>query len=282
MKKKELWVGFALTAIFAMLFIACNDGSENGIKDDKNTPVEGLIHQWLLNGNGTDSIGGKNLMIDDEGKIFSFEADTEWNRQVLNSMGSHNTVDFPWNGCWVNNFNSAPMTELTVSLWIYPTDTAGIRQILILETPNGAGASTPNAGLFIFHFYNGLIDMGYRSTATNLDINSPTNYRDKWVHLALTFKNDTASLYVNGEKAGEIEGTVECDDWWDASGTTVDITMRIPKLDSFWIGGMQPTQHYIGKITDVRFYNKVLNLSEITNIINEAPQAVRDLMEDEY
>ncbi|MCL2880214.1 MAG: LamG domain-containing protein, partial [Treponema sp.] len=205
-------------------------------------------------------------------------------RQVMDCAGT-NSPDEPYDLCWVPNFNGPVMTELTATVWVNPDNIAGIRGVLTFEKP-----TNDNAGLYIFNYYGGYLYLTYNENEnTNLDLdNDFTDYRNQWLLLALIFKGDTATLYVNGIKTGEIQGTIPCAVWWNADGSldgtwgaAKDVQMKPPTIDSFWIGGQQSTQHFIGMMSDVRLYDKALNAVQIQALIDEAPQAIKDQLATE-
>jgi len=283
MKKMYLKTLMILVVMFGLAFSSCDNGA-NGAKGNTGpTP----IHEWLLDGSGTDSAGGKDLTLNTAGYV-SFETDPDMGRSVLFVNGKDGTANANsgvvadnWNAAWVPDFNGpSSWTGFTASAWIKPKDIDGLRQILMFELPNDT-----NAGVYILCFDSDFLYLGYAggggdgsygacmdymySGPDYLQYDDSGNLIPTWMHIALTYKGSTVALYVNGEKVGERTGTLPGAIWWDASGVPsgvgaqVDIPIKAPTIDSFWIGGRRPTQFYVGYISDVRLYDRALSDSEI-------------------
>jgi len=276
---KYLWTLLVILAAFSLLFGSCDNGSGTNGSTVSGGGGDAPIHHWLMNGNPNDSVGGKDFTID--GNYVGFVHNQEWDRQVMDFQGTNDPSE-PYNLCWIENFNPPAMTELTTTIWLNPTDEAksltGYRGILTLERP-----TSTNGGQYILVFQHGYLFLGYGNASIDDDLTF--NYGiGEWVHLALVYKGNTATLYVNGVKVGELFEDIYCYIWWNSaggvtsSGNWEDIPIKPPSFNSFWIGGQQATQHFFGLISDVRLYNKALSASQIMGIINEAPQAVKDMM----
>jgi hypothetical protein len=267
--RKEYLAAVFIASVLA--FTGCGD--DGGGDDQPDSTLPNPIHHWLMNGNANDSIGGKNAVVNpgtvpvsgDPGQFASFtefKYDDELGREVLYVYGKGaNDYNNPneWNACWVQDFNGPVMTELTASLWIKTLETGGIKNVLVFQKQK-----SPYHDLFNLSIFSGYMGLGNgRYASSGLDEFGPGYEGEEWRHIALTFKDGAATMYVDGEVAGECE-SVWCEAWWDADGNdtgngeTVEAAVSVPRIDSFWIGGQKPTQHFYGYISDVRLYNKAL------------------------
>ncbi|MCL2880549.1 MAG: hypothetical protein FWF29_09910, partial [Treponema sp.] len=166
MNKKYMLVLLILCTALLVFFTACDNSTGSGTKPgpksgDSTLPAP--IHQWLLDGNGNDQVGGKNLTINTDYNTFA--QDAGWGHQVMDCAGT-NSPDEPYDLCWVPDFNGPVMTELTATVWVNPVNIAGIRGVLTFEKP-----TSDNAGLYIFNYYGGFLYLTYNENEnTNLDL----------------------------------------------------------------------------------------------------------------
>jgi hypothetical protein len=139
---------------------------------------------------------------------------------------------------------------MTLEAWIYPTvNQNGWRTILqrevdayFLNGSNSSGARRPAGG----GTFGGTVRYISGPTA------SPVN---AWTHLALTYNGTTLRLYVNGiqVRSQAVSGTIE----------TNSSPLRI--------GGNSPYgEYFIGRIDEIRIYNRALSQAEIQTDMNTA------------
>jgi hypothetical protein len=327
--KKNFCVAAAFLAVFALIFTACpgddgNNGGNNGGQTGGGEEPAGLIHQWMLDGDGNDSVGTATLTMNGLGmkannpkvpgniKTFPWlsffggpkgdsfddlvidiskmnsdlmqEAAFAWGGRTLLLSGGTHGPDWAWDGCYVEGIDTSGINnELSATLWMWMGDVGGHRNILILEKPTsingGQHLITTTAGGYIYLGYSLDID-------SCIDLDTPVgSYKEEWVHLALIWKGDSVTLYVNAVKAGEIIGEIPLAAWWNEDGTIDGVTLgkemvepvRLPNLDFFKIGGQQPAQHFVGLMTDVRLYNRALTPADVKYLVDQAPQAVKEL-----
>jgi hypothetical protein len=327
--KNNFCVAAAFLAVFALIFTACpgddgNNGGNNGGQTGGGGEPAGLIHQWLLDGDGNDSVGtatltmnGLGMKANNSNKVpgdvatypwLSFfggakgdgvddlviditkmnpekmeEAAFAWGGRTLLVSGGTHGANWGWDGCYVKDIDTSGIrNELSTTLWMWMGEVGGLRNVVILEKPTSI-----NGGQHILTTSSGYLYLGYSLDVEScIDLDTPVgSYCEEWVHLALIYKGDSVTLYINGEKAGELIGEILLHSWWKEDGSNIDTLnptemyepVRVPTLDVFKIGGQQPTQHFVGLLTDVRLYNRALTPADLKYLIDQAPQAVRDL-----
>lgn len=140
------------------------------------------------------------------------------------------------------------MSNSTFSAWIYPTEiTSTARTIFYMgSTLVYALLISKNANnQTVMTFQNGTLGNN-SSTVVNLNQN-------QWYHLALTFKNATLGIYLNGELVKFITITNE-------------IYQSI--YDSFYLGLLSHSSYarFKGKIDDVKFFNGYLKPHQIKEL----------------
>ena len=247
-----------------------------------------MLHHWILDGDGDDEIGtlpaGYSPATIAPAANFIYDAD--WGRDVLNlttpgAAGGGRPSPFEVTGLDAHNLD-----ELTLSFWLRPSNlnpaTQGLTNLMILEQPTGI-----NSGLF--HLSNWHTASGHSSGLTNVigfgssdapfgAFNWDTN-ANRWVHIALTFYDDVATMYVNGAFFGYIEDEVTIGNWWGFPNPAT-VPVRAPNLDILGIGGNHDGQVVNGRFADVRLYGSSLTAAQVNAVFMEAPPAVRGIQGD--
>jgi len=197
----------------------------------------GLVAYYPFTGNANDSSGhgfngtvnGPTLTTDRFGiqnSAYSFSS---------NSIGvAHNPL--------LNLSNS-----FTISLWYYPTST-NYAQDLVIKGPD-----SPLYTWWVRHHSTAWSDpntnFAFRiSQQVNQQVGFPTPSLNTWVHVTGIADGNSMKIYKNGLLISTITNV----DFSSASTNTYDLT----------IGTLQ--YPFIGKIDDIRIYNRVLTQQEIT------------------
>lgn len=170
-------------------------------------------------------------------------------------------------------------TDYTISMWIYKDDTSGTQQFALISKRSGTSSSGymlqltakhvnhPSAGLVCYVVSGGFDPKSYSGSTIKLS---------HWQHLVLTFSNTTKTLktYLDGELSS--------------------ITTNFPSPNSnstvnMLIGNDAAGNNYPfnGKMDDLRFYNRILDNSEILTLLEEMngeieyPNFVRGVLFDD-
>lgn len=120
------------------------------------------------------------------------------------SYNASNTGTYPK----ISNASGIGLTYqegFTVSMWIKPTNVISWGDYFTIGTSSRTGGATnylymQSGGSNKYNVYgNGLIGTGGESTASIT--------QNVWNHIALTYQNGVATLFMNGEQAGQWSGT---------------------------------------------------------------------------
>jgi len=141
-------------------------------------------------------------------------------------------------------------TTFTISLWFYPLTVTSGRGSTIFETYGTAGAA-PNYTI-AGYFAGGTILSAFAGIQNNGGGGSVAI--NTWYHLALTYSNNTLTLYLNGAQGGSA-------------------ISQAGAISGFQLGCGQDSGGpfpYWGYIDDFRIYTSVLTATQIQNIYRES------------
>jgi hypothetical protein len=138
-------------------------------------------------------------------------------------------------------------TAMTLEAWVYPTNTTGWRTVILKERTAGltyalyANEQTRRPIGMAYTTY----ELGAKGNAT-LPVNT-------WSHLAATFSGGTMRVYRNGAQVGTA-----------SIGTPIRTGNQPLRLggNAIW------NEWYVGRIDEVRIYNRALSAAEITTDMN--------------
>lgn len=137
-----------------------------------------------------------------------------------------------------------PTEEVTVSVWIRPTDLSAATVQRVLKR----GWTT-----WGIHFYNGLLI--FQTDTTDVGGSKVNNFtrvdEDEWHHVVGTYDGSTQKLYVNGRLINENAQSGVLDDTW------IDLTIGA--------NNNTPNQVFYGDIDDVKVFNYALDEDEVWN-----------------
>ena len=152
---------------------------------------------------------------------------------------------------------SFQQTILSVSAWINVSNTSSTRTII--ETYGYSGSSKG----WLFRLISGKLQFdGYNgdpaSTVLRSNESIPLN---TWTHVAVVFSaNTTGKLYINGSEVTYATQTV---------GTVGYISNEAVNIGALQGTGVAAQDYFIGKIDQVRIFNKALDAGEVTQLYNE-------------
>ena len=142
--------------------------------------------------------------------------------------------------------------NITFMAWFSPNDSLNSRRLMVKN----------NSIFVIFDFGNkDSIDFLVKPNNTFAESTTTDWKVGEWYHFAGTFDGKTMKVYVNGKLEGDAANNVPI----------------APSALELWIGGDdfgRPTDHFPGKIDEVRLYKKTLTEAEIQKVM-ETPQDVQ-------
>lgn len=207
---------------------------------------KGLVGYWPFNGNAKDAtpyahdgtVNGPTLAPDREGRQ---------NSSYL--FGAYKSIN--------TNYNY-PMQNLSVSGWVYPTNSTSGVQPVASNTRDCCSAGQYTGG-FQLSLANGTELEGYIWNTTSFASATATNVvpLNQWSLVAETYDGNTIRIYVNGSLVGSTA----------FSGTQAAPAYNVLIGD---MGGYSGRGYnFVGNIDDVRLYNRVLSAAEIMALYNE-------------
>ena len=209
-------------------------------------PTAGLVGYWNFDENaGTTAADGSS-----NGNTGTLSSGAAWGSGQNNSAVSLDGVD---DYVQVGARSSLAMTSaVSLTAWIFPT---------------GAGSSTFMGGVIVnkegeyevVRFPDGTIQLAFANTNPgfqfiNTGYVAPLN---QWTHIAVIYDNGTIKTYANGSLVHTYNG----------AGAIGDV---LTGENDFRIGGRQTTsQHFQGRIDEVRVYNRAITASEIIAVMGD-------------
>ena len=230
--------------------ITVTDGVGNSIS--KSVPInsmssiitDGLVAYYPLNGNADDESGNGNHGVVNGATLTEDRFGNADSAYYFDGNGDHITVS-------ENDLIPYGNDSRTVALWIYTTENSwGTDTHTIFSYGTGAvGAYAmdmmPYPGIQFYTWANGDID------------GTTSNPKTGWIHLAFTFGDNNLSAFINGVKISA-EHT--------ATLTTTMTDILIGCEDDYLTC---TKSSYLGKIDDVRIYNRVLSEAEVAQLYEE-------------
>lgn len=214
-----------------------------GQQQSSGIPRNGLVAEWLFNGNGNDTSGNGYNPISNNAIL------TTDRKGVLNAA-------YQFNGAQQINYGdilNIGIGNLSISLWIKTTNVSTLMGI--------AGKNTTDPILGKYGIYMSSVTPNrarFNITASGGDNPFPTSNvvnTNNWSHLTIVLKNgDFVKWYLNG--VNETNILIPFGNY----------TNTLP----FLVGTYSINSNYfIGSIDDIRVYNRVLLDSEIISLYNE-------------
>ena len=201
-----------------------------------------LTHYWpISNGTTNDEKGAAHMLLV---SLTSFASDR---------FGNINSV-ISLNGGWTQvpsgvYFNTP---EFTISVWVYPQQVVSWSRIIDF----GNGQSLDN---IVFALSEGtslkpILEIYSGSNKVISTISSQTLNLNQWEFLTVTFNGKNSRIYLNGTLTADLSQTY--------------ILPNIFRTNCYIGRSNWPDGYSWSLLDDLRFYNKSLNQTEITDIMN--------------
>ncbi|MDZ7658095.1 LamG domain-containing protein [Fodinibius sp.] len=239
------------------------DGANNefqfGGTDGISFPVNGNVKV----GSGVDIFGNLDVStlprINDDGLVGLWRFDEGDGTTVINSTGNKNgtingatdakgisgrSLDFDGTNDYVSipNYSQLNNISFTISAWIYPTASTGDHVIFYKIDGGNSGYGLRLQGLTPQFF---VMDSGSSLISSTEDVTV-----NKWNHIIATYDGSNTEIFVNAKSTATGTGTI----------TTNAIDASIgARNDSL-------SQYFEGRIDEVRFYNRAIDLSEVKSL----------------
>lgn len=206
-----------------------------------NPAEDGLVAYWSF-----DEGAGKTAAdVTGNGHDGKFEGAPKW---VAGKFGTALEFDGEDDYVVVPDDDALDITEnITLMAWFSPNDPLTSRRMI-----------SKNDSIFvIFDFGNSKDSIDFLVKPNNTNAESTTTDWEigQWYHFAGTFDGKTMKVYINGKLEGEKANNVPI----------------APSDLDLWIGGDdygRPTDHFPGKIDEVRLYDKTLSGADIQRVMD--------------
>ncbi len=198
----------------------------------------GMIGEWSFD----DATGTKATDFSGQGNtgtLTNFASPPTATSGWVKSGRRAGALAFDGSNDYVSVSGALSSTNITFSAWLYPTDTSGIRAIF-------RDSNTAHS----LYIYNGNL-RDYSGDSYHLSYALTAN---TWTHVVYTKVGAAVTLYFNGV-------SVATDSW--GSGMT---------LTAITIGGDAYSQFFVGKMDDLRFYNRALTAAEVAGLYTATSQ----------
>lgn len=244
MKKTEKIIKYFSYGFLAVILLFSFSKNANAVVVSNTAPTNGLIGYWSLDeATGTkayDYSGNKNT-----GTYF---ATSSWADGRLGGAAvfasSTNYINIPYKALFF------PTTGFTVSVWVYvnawPSQSTGIV----------SNAQFNNGGYQIGLNADGCIQGGVSGNGTTFGFTQTCNTGIKqWIHYVYTSDGTNQWLYKNGSLLNISSSTLPYN-----NGYALQIG---GSSQGGWTGNV-----FNGKIDEVRIYNRVVSVTEVTSLYN--------------
>lgn len=208
----------------------------------QRTVSDSLVAHYPFSGNANDATGNGY-----DGTVYGATL-TEDRFGNTNSAYEFDGVDD-----YINTFSTFDFEFRTMSLWVQPYDIQGN------ETTDkhiaGQDANTLEYGQLKAKFSNGNLLVRAGGETSNYVV--PVDSTNTWYHLVLVRDGTVCKYYLNNNRVGtSFSGSV---------GSSIEPNENFV----IGVGRKLINQFFIGKIDDIRIYNRVLSTSEIDSLFSE-------------
>ncbi len=161
--------------------------------------------------------------------------------------GTSSNIIIPYNSI----FNFAPTDSFSISLWFNTSDTTKV-QALFVKSPSGY--YTTSQWCYGLYLLGNKAMTGYANS--NFLISKTSINRNKWYLFTVTYKDANWKMYLNCELVAA-----------DSSG---DYKILQDSYSAIGVGekGQASGDFAVGKIDDIRLYNRILRSNEVNYLYN--------------
>lgn len=231
-------------------------------KQIQNVSTEGLVAQWLFDGDATDFSGNGN-----DGTATAGHAAFGAGTPVLSTdrFGNDNSAYFFNEGAFINVPYTIALnpSKISIALWVNAAEISENNRFMGLQSWNGYKFQLQGANK---SFFTAATDDGIydKDTDPPLEINT-------WYHLTVTYESGSMVFYVDG---------VQTQEYTDLTGSMVkvedhDLAIGCGSSKYADDDSNYDNDHIIpapwggffnGKLDDIRLYNRVLTSAEVSSI----------------
>lgn len=191
---------------------------------------------------------------------------TIWSDSSLPALSYDNPFAMQFNGIQdevdVPQSSVFELQRLTVSAWIDLSTSAGDRNAIVTygkgSELNGGSVAAESYALIYHQTANLLrfrLNQADSTSFVDLQVTPVSPIAGRWVHVVATWDGSTASLFENGILIGT----------QSTAGTINYTSDSLTKLRiGNWFGNNE--RYFMGKIDDVRLYNRALSATEVRNL----------------
>lgn len=212
------------------------------------SPTTGLVAYWPFNGNAKDESGNGNHGTI-TGELITPVADRFGVEGKAYKFWFPSYISVPTNSSFFTN-------EFTISYWNKVEAYWGLRSVLSCVGNNGGYQQVLDGSGFTYLLGYNFSNPGDKwFWASYVVPNTPNT----WQHIIVTYQktgenSSTSKLYLNGELK---------------SSDTYANSIAYPGSEIFYIGRNHSDLGLNGELDDIRFYNRLLNETEIKSLFNE-------------
>lgn len=208
--------------------------------------TQGLVAYYPFNGNANDASGNNINAVTTNATLTTDRIGTSNSAYYFDGATSY--IQLPYS----NLYNFAPQDSFSISVWVLPDQGyTWPAQALVVKSPSNPDftLSNWNYGAYILNY------KAMTGFAANNFLNGSTAFTSTscWYNIIVTYKNGIWKLYVNGV----LEAS-------DLSQTKFILQDGPASPIVFGKKGESFGDWYKGKMDEVRIYNRVLNMDEVT------------------
>ncbi|RLD87071.1 MAG: hypothetical protein DRJ09_10895 [Bacteroidetes bacterium] len=230
-----------------------------------NVSTDGLVAQWLFNGDATDFTGNGN-----DGTVKAGDAAFGGGTPELTTdrFGNENSAYHFDKGGFIDIPYTSAINpqQISISIWVNADVISENNRFMGLQSWNG------------YKFQLQSVNKAFFTVATDSSIydkdTDPPLDTLTWYNLAVTYKSGEMTFYINGEQTQQytdVVGNLVSVDAGQDLAIGCGASVYAATADNYDVDHIIPAAwggFFIGKLDDIRLYNRVLTPSEVSSIYN--------------